>query len=105
MNWHGLQVILIQDNTVFFCNGSLSTLIEYILGVPQGSNPGPLLFILFSNDLPICLQRSLCNFLANDTITYQSGNDLCEVDMTLQHNVNSLIKWFESNKLTLNVDK
>ena len=87
------------------CNGTLSSLIENIVGVPQGSNLGPLLFLLFSNDIPNCLTTSSCNLYADDTIIYMSGKDPDLVQMALQHDVNRLIKWFEHNKLTLNVEK
>jgi len=87
------------------CNGTISSLIENLFGVPQGSNLGPLLFLLFSNDIPKCLNFSSCNLYADDTIIYKSGKNVDTTANSLQQDVNSLIKWFENNKLTLNIDK
>ena len=42
-------------------------------GVPQGSILGPLLFILYTYDLPLCLNKSKSILFADDTTVYMSG--------------------------------
>jgi len=74
-------------------------------GVPQGSVLGPLLFIIYTNDLPNCLSDSKAILFADDTTLYVSSNNI----KTLYHSVNSELEslndWFRSNKLSLNIGK
>ena len=74
-------------------------------GVPQGSVLGPLLFLLYIND--ICESTSIVDFhlFADDTSIFYSNKNL----KILEHNVNNALKdisnWLIANKLSLNVDK
>ena len=85
-------------------NGVESNLKLLEIGVPQGSILGPLLFILFINDLPRITNFSVKLF-ADDTFLSLEDNDL----KTLQNKTNTELKkisrWFSANKLTLNVTK
>ena len=75
------------------------------MGVPQGSNIGPLLFMLFVNDFPSCLECTSCNLFADDTAIYCSGTNITEINSTLQVDVKNVVKWFNDNMLTVNIDK
>ena len=74
-------------------------------GVPQGSCLGPLLFLIFCNDLPLNLGTCNSILFADDTTIYKSHKDLWFLIWTVQEELKQLAEWFKSNKLTLNLHK
>lgn len=74
-------------------------------GVPQGSILGPLLFIIYTNDLPNCLNSAKSVIFADDTTVYQSSKDIKELYINMNRELDSLSDWFRANKLSLNVSK
>ncbi|CAG9135167.1 unnamed protein product [Plutella xylostella] len=86
-----------------------SKLINVTRGVPQGSVLGPILFIVFTNDLLDHIDRAMpaakLVVYADDTNAVVSGNDL----ETLESNVNSILcafsTWFSVNNLKINTAK
>ena len=74
-------------------------------GVPQGSNLGPLLFLLYINDLPLSVKTGQCTLFADDTTIYNVGNTYHELVTKINLDLKELNKWFISNKLTLNIKK
>lgn len=73
-------------------------------GVPQGSHIGPLLFILFINDLVHILNYSECLIYADDVKLFTRIS--CVNDMLhFQRDLNDVCQWCVVNKITLNVNK
>ena len=84
-------------------NNVTSTIIR--CGVPQGSNLGSLLFLLYINDLPNCLQYSMPSMFADDMNIAVTGNSSEMIEIKLNSDLSKIHTWLVSNKLTLNVSK
>ena len=74
-------------------------------GVPQGSVLGPLMVILFINDLPQCVSSSNVMMYANDTVIYFSAKTVAELEITLGTDINNISNWMQVNKLFLSKQK
>ena len=84
-------------------NGKLSNFTNMAIGIPQGSVLGPILFLLFMNDLPSYVES--VTLFADDTMLDVSARTIDEVVPKLQTEINKLVEWFFRNKLTVNVNK
>ena len=95
------------DNRRQFCkvNGVCSDLAEINIGVPQGSCLGPLLFLIYINDLPFALKRAKATMYADDTAISFSSDNIEEIDAVVNAELACLEKWLQGNKLSLNVVK
>jgi len=87
-------------------NGILSESLKINIGVPQGSILGPLLFILYINDLPNIIDKNCKVVLyADDTALFYASNDPDKIQTVLNDQMNKVGNWLKKNKLTLNVKK
>ena len=88
-----------------FVNGSLSHNRPLTCGIPQGTILGPLLFIIYINDLPNCLEHSQPRMFADDTHLSFANNSIENIDLKLNENLARVNQWLTANKLTLNTSK
>ena len=85
-------------------NGVESSLMNIDFGVPQGSILGPLLFLIFINDLPEATNFFIRLF-ADDTFLCSQNNDILRLENEVNFELQKVYVWLASNKLTLNIKK
>ena len=85
-------------------NGSHSYPAKVISGVPQGTVLGPILFIIYLNDLQSCIKHSVISSFADDTRLKRAINTT-EDTVLLQSDLNSSIKWSDENNMQLHQKK
>ncbi len=86
-------------------NGMLSNQRRITCGSPQGSILGPLLFIIYINDLPNCLKHTTPRMFADDTSLKAVGKTLSVADESANNDLINVRTWLSSNKLSLNIAK
>ena len=86
-------------------NNRVSSVRQIKCGVPQGSNLGPILFLLYINDLPNCLETTKANLFADDTNLACEGFSPYEIEIKLNKDIKNVHRWLTANKLSLNMKK
>ena len=74
-------------------------------GVPQGSVLGPLLFILFINDLHKVVEFSTVHHFADDTNILLTEKSLKKMNRYINRDLKLVVEWIRANKLSLNTSK
>ena len=74
-------------------------------GIPQGSVLGPLIYLLYVNDIMDCDIASDLSMFADDTSMVAHGKVLADVVSQVNHDMTKLTGWFNANKLSVNLDK
>ena len=86
-------------------DSTLSSWLKILLGVPQGSILGPLLFNIFLNDMLWFVGKTdICNF-ADDNTIYNCAKSVNDVIENLQSYLDIALKWFKDNHMMANPGK
>ena len=74
-------------------------------GVPQGSVLGPLLFLIYINDIHIALKYCKTSRFADDTNLLIKNKSLKQLQKHLNLDLRNLCNWLKANKISLNASK
>ena len=103
-NW--FKSYLTNSEQLVSINDTLSSKLPVKCGVPQGSVLGPILFLLYINDIANSYNsRSKCFLFADDTSLFSSAKNIHELETTLNEDLCNIQEWLLCNKLSLNVSK
>ena len=83
----------------------MSEVVNLTCGVSQASNLGPLLFLLYINDLPNCLEETQASMFADHTNLSCHGKSSNEVENMINTDLENVHNWLIANKLTFNKEK
>ena len=103
--WDWFNSYLCNRKQCACLNGIMSDYKPVTHGVPQGSILGPLLFILYINDIVNCSKYLLFILFADDTNLFFSCKDMLHLFNTVNSELDKLSIWFKANKLSLNIKK
>ena len=92
-----------KQRTKFKSNISDSASID--VGVPQGSVLGPFLFLVYINDIQLCVDKCALNLYADDTVLFYDGKDYTGLYGTVNKELEIVVEWLDINRLKLNVMK
>ena len=88
-----------------YINGETSQLKDITCGVPQGSVLGPLLFLIYINDLPNISEVLQLFLFADDTNIYYEAELPEKLELVINKELKKLQTWLVVNRLSLNIDK
>ena len=108
----------IRENAPQWFNSYLSNRHQYVnynntssdmklitCGVPQGSILGPLLFLLYINDIASVSTILFSILFADDTTLFYSSKNLQELSDVVNNELSKMIEWLNANRLSLNIDE
>jgi len=102
MNW--FSSYLSDRQQLVDVSGTKSTTANITCGVPQGSILGPLLFLIYVNDMSSATKNKLLLY-ADDSCILVSGQNKCQIEQALSQDLNEVSQWLIDNKLSLHLGK
>ena len=112
LQWYGIQGKVHQWISNFLTNrhqkvilgDAHSSLADVSSGVPQGTVLGPILFLIYINDLPDCVRYSTIRLFADDCIIYRPIKSIKDTQL-LQEDINTIAKWASLWLMKFNISK
>ena len=113
LNYYGIRGIannwfksyLLNRKQFVSIQGMDSNLVTMEYGVPQGSVLGPLLFLIYINDLHKAITFSTTRHFADDTNLLIKNKSLKQLQKHLNYDLRKLVNWLKANKISLNKSK
>ena len=99
-----IKSYLLNRQQIVVIDGFKSDIKEVKAGVPQGSRLGPLLFIIYINDIVNELESDIFIF-ADDTTISCSGKDTRQTSETLNRDLDKILQWSKKWKVTFQPSK
>ena len=115
-----LHIYLRNSNTISFFGSYLEDRKQFVSlncktsdigslthGVPQGSILGPILFCIYINDLPLCIENDCvrCDLFADDSSIHAQGKSTENVELSLQTSLNKIDEWCVANHMIIHAGK
>ena len=85
----------------WWLNGVHSNTLTSTLGIPQGSVLGPLLFLVYINDMSKVIQHSEMHHFADDTNLLYSSNSMKKINRYINHKLKYIVHWLRANRISL----
>ena len=86
-------------------NGYDSDLMPVDCGVPQASVLGPILFLIYINDLHKAIQYCKVHYFAEETNLFHTSKSVKNLNKQINRDMKHLNNWLSANKISLNVEK
>ena len=102
---HWFSSYLSERKQYVSINGYNSDLKSIQCGVPQGSILGPLLFLIYINDLHSSIKFSKTHHFADDTNLLFFSNSIKTLNKSINYDLKHLVHWLNANKISLNIGK
>ena len=100
-----LSSVLANRSQVTCCHNAMCNQEPVSIEVAQGSILGPLLFVIYMNDLPDVLEHCSVTLYADNTVLSFNSKPIAKIELKLNSDLNSVKNWMQTNQLTLKIKK